>query len=120
MKAKISEGNDKAIKSTIFMIALGIGIYFILNSKQREIDKHFGVTQGMVTNYLPSGRGGKKIEYKYFISKYYVAYAVVPSDNIFKASKIFFDKNYLIEYSTVDPSNSRIVIDGVRYKSGVD
>lgn len=114
-KIKIFSYEEKDIVLIIAMLVFFGVVYFLLNNTQRQIDNHLNVTQGKIIEYYSRGI----IKYSYAIDKYYESYAKIPSSAEFKAS-IFFDKNYLIEFSRVDPSNSRIIIDGVRYKSGVD
>ena len=101
------------------MLLFSILGYIYLNNQQRDIDNNLGNTYGIILDYLPSGKGGKSIEYKYYVDKYYIEYAVIPSKKEFK-NKIINGKKYLVEYSIKDPSNSRIIIDGNKYASGVD
>jgi len=105
---------------TAFLIFFGFLVYIYLYSQQREIDNNLDVVIGKIIEYRQSAKSGMEIEYIYFVSnKKYKGVVKVPWDVDF-AQKINFNKEYVVEYSMKDPSNSRIIIDGEKYADGVD
>lgn len=109
--------NLKDTMTIVGLVIFSILVYLYLHNQQREIDDNLGVTTGRILRYLPSGKGGKQVEYFYL--ERYTEYAEIPSEDSFK-KKISLTKEYVIEYSIKNPSNSRIIIDSVKYAKGVD
>lgn len=114
-----SKGWKVVFKELIYFLALysiAFSMYYYLYSKQREIDNYMGITKSLVVENIFNKKSGWLLEYTYEIK------GKIYKETSVSESGLDIDKNktYRIEYSTIDPENSRIIINGVTYNDGVD
>lgn len=118
MKKFIWEEEKRGVIACLILIIFGAIVFYYLYDKQREIDNNLGITKGKIISYkMGAPQSGMRAEYEYIVNG--VKYKGIAASGGLK-KYIDYNKEYTIEYSTKDPSNSRIIINGKRYARGVD
>jgi len=112
------EENIKYYSLSVLLVILGLLVYFYLYNQQRDIDNNLGTTNGKIIEYkVYVVQSGWEVKYEYYVfGKKYEDFGAIGKYKI----KIDLSKDYVVEYSTKDPSISRIIINGKKYSKGVD
>ena len=94
------------LMSVLLILTISVFAYLLRNRQQEDIDKNKAETIGTIIEYKHSGSSSRSTVYEYYVgSSRYEAYS--------KDSKRFYVSplglKYVVEYSTLNPSNSRII-----------
>jgi hypothetical protein len=109
------ENNKSQIAVWILSILLVFLVIWCKNNSEERITNYMGTTQGEICSIDKFDGGGKDITYKYKVgNREFYESALVPIDICDNPHDCIGIK-FIVEYQISKPSNSRIIINGIRY-----
>lgn len=112
------KNNKKQLLYVVPMLAFLFAILLYSNKIQKEIDQHLEKTNAHMMRIIKGGMGQKFIVFEYYVEdKRFERTVELPLG--FCKTGDCFDKEYIIEYSTLNPQYCRIVIEGKTYKGNI-